>query len=69
LTNIQKQQLARKTKPFTLQKGIMYCMGQDNKFKCYVTTNATQMILLEFHEGFSGGHFVVNINAKKILEA
>jgi hypothetical protein len=68
LTNIQKQQLVRKEKPFTLQKGIFYRMGQD-KFRCYVTTNETQMILRELHEGFGGGHFVVDITAKKIFDA
>jgi hypothetical protein len=44
-------------------------MGQDNKFRHYVTTNETQMILQEFHERFGGGHFATNIIAKKILDA
>jgi hypothetical protein len=38
LTNTQKQRLTKKAKPFTLHKGIMYRMGQDNIFKCCVTT-------------------------------
>ncbi len=44
-------------------------MGQDNKFRCYVTINETQMVLWELHEGFGGGHFVVDITAKKIFDA
>jgi len=39
LTNTHKQHLIRKAEPFTLQKGILYHMGQDNK-QC-VTTNET----------------------------
>jgi hypothetical protein len=39
LTSIKKQWLAKRTKPFTLQKGILYCMGQDNQFRCCVTKN------------------------------
>jgi hypothetical protein len=31
LNLILKQKLARKAKPFTLKKGIMYIVGQDNK--------------------------------------
>jgi hypothetical protein len=42
-------------------------MGQSNKFKRCVTIDEGQMILREFHEGFGGGHFVVDITAKKIL--
>jgi hypothetical protein len=41
LTNIQKQQLAKKKKLLTLQKGVLYHMGQDNIFRCCVTTNET----------------------------
>jgi hypothetical protein len=41
-------------------------MGQNNKFTCCVTIDEAQKILQELHEGFSGGHFTVDI-AKKIL--
>ncbi len=44
-------------------------MGQDNKFRHCVTTNEAQMILWELHEGISGGHFAMDINVKKILDA
>jgi len=42
-------------------------MGQDNKFKCCVTTYETQMILLELHERMSGAHFAMDVITKKIL--
>ncbi len=67
LTNIHKQWLARRVKPFILQKGI-YHMGQYNKFRCCVTIDEAYKILRELHEGFSGGHFAANITAKKILD-
>ncbi len=67
LTNTHKQWLTRITEPFTLQKGIIYCMGQDNKQ--YVTTIEVQTILWELHEGFGGSHFASNITAKKIFDA
>ncbi len=67
LTNTHKQQLTRTVEAFTLQKGILYCMGQDNKH-C-VTTNETQMILWELHEGFGRGHFALNIITKNIFDA
>jgi hypothetical protein len=44
-------------------------MGQDKKFKRYVTINETQMILQKLHEGFGGGHFAANIITKKIFYA
>ncbi len=33
-----------------------------------VTTNEAQKILHELHEGFTNGHFIANIIAKKILD-
>jgi hypothetical protein len=44
-------------------------MGQDNKFKCYVTIYETQMILLELHERMSGAHFASDVITKKIIGA
>jgi hypothetical protein len=44
-------------------------MGQNNKFKCCVTTDETQMILLELHEIMSGTHFATYVITKKILGA
>jgi len=44
-------------------------MGQDNKFKCCVTTDETQMILLELHEIMNGAHFATDVITKKILGA
>jgi hypothetical protein len=32
-----------------------------------VTTIEAQKIMQKLHEGFVGGHFLVDINAKKIL--
>jgi hypothetical protein len=42
-------------------------MGQNNKFTCCVTIGETQKMLQELHEGFGGGHFAIDIIAKKIL--
>jgi hypothetical protein len=43
-------------------------MGQDNKFRCYVTTHEAHKILQEFHDKFVSGHFIANIATKKILD-
>jgi hypothetical protein len=58
----------KKVEPFILQKGILYRMGQDNRFRYCVTIDETQMILQEFNETISGAHFVVDIIKKKILD-
>jgi hypothetical protein len=34
-----------------------------------LTTSKTHIILRELHEGMARGHFVADINAKKILDA
>jgi hypothetical protein len=69
LTNIHKQWLVRRAKTFTLQKGILYRMGQDNRFRRYVTINEAHTIVWELNEGIGGGHFVMDITTKKILDA
>jgi hypothetical protein len=61
--------LAKKAKPFTLKEGIMYRVGQDNRMCRCLTTSKAQIVLKELHEGVSGGHFTVDITAKKILDA
>jgi hypothetical protein len=47
---------------------ILYWMGKDNKFQCYVTTHEAHKILREFHDKFVSGHFIANIATKKILD-
>jgi phenolic acid decarboxylase len=69
LTNIHKQWLVRRGKTFTLQKGILYRMGQDNRFRHYATIDEAHTIVWELHEGIGGGHFVMDITTKKILDA
>jgi hypothetical protein len=44
-------------------------MGQNNKFRHYVTIGEAHIILWEFHEGIGGGHLVMDIIAKKIFDA
>jgi hypothetical protein len=44
-------------------------MGQDNRFRCCVTTYEAQTILWEHHQGIGGGHFAIDITTKKILDA
>jgi len=65
LNLVQKQKLAKKAKPFTLNEGIMYKMGQNKIMGRYLTTSKTQIILKELHEGVARGHFATNIMAKK----
>jgi hypothetical protein len=43
-------------------------MGQNNIFRCCETIDETQKILGELHEGFGGGHFIVDTIAKKIID-
>jgi hypothetical protein len=53
--------LTRKAKPFTLKKGIMYKVGQDNKMCKCLTTSKTQIVLKELHEGMARRHFATYI--------
>jgi hypothetical protein len=64
-----KQKLVIKAQPFTLKKGIMYIVGQDNKMHKCLTTLEAHIVLKELHEKVVQGHFVVDIIAKKILNA
>jgi hypothetical protein len=43
-------------------------MGQDNRFRCYVTIDEAHTIIWELHERIGGGHFIVDITAKKIFD-
>ncbi len=49
-----------------IHDGILYQMGQDNKFRRCVTTYEAQKIMRELHEGFMGGYFTIDITTKKI---
>jgi len=44
-------------------------MGQDNRFRRYVTIDEAHTIVWELNEGIGGGHFVMDITTKKILDA
>jgi hypothetical protein len=65
----QKQKLAKKIEPFILKEEIMYRVGQDNKLRRCFTTSKAQIVFKELHQGMVGGHFVIDITAKKILDA
>jgi len=45
---VQKQKLVKKVKPFTLKKGIMYKVGQDNKMCRYLTTSEAQIVFKSY---------------------
>jgi hypothetical protein len=61
--------LARKAKPFNLNKIILYRVGQDNKMcRCLITSEA-HIVLKELHEGMAKGHFATNITTNKIMDA
>jgi hypothetical protein len=47
---------------------ILYWMGQNNKFRCYVIIHEAHKILQEFHDKFVSGQFLANIATKKILD-
>ncbi len=64
----QKQKFAIKVEPFTLKEEIMYRVGQDNIMRKCLTTSEAQILLKEPHEGVVGGHFFIDIIAKKILD-
>jgi hypothetical protein len=42
---------------------------QNDSFLQVLTTSETQIVLKELHEGVIRRHFVVDITAKKILDA
>jgi hypothetical protein len=56
-------------KPFTLNEGIMYRVGQDNKMCRCLTTSKAHSVFKELHERVVKGHFTTNIIAKKNLGA
>jgi len=60
--------LVRRAKPFTLKNGELYKMGQDNRLQQCLTTIEAQMVMKELHEGPLGGHFVIKITQRKILD-
>jgi len=43
-------------------------MGQDNRLQQCLTTIEAQMVMKELHEGPLGGHFVIEITQRKILD-
>ncbi len=47
----------------------MYKVGQDNKMCRCLTTSEAHIVLKELCEGVVGGHFVIDITEKKILDA
>jgi hypothetical protein len=47
----------------------MYKVGQDNRMHICLTTSKAYIILKELHEKVAGRHFVMDIIAKKILDA
>jgi hypothetical protein len=63
----QKQKLAKNVEPFTFKLGIMFKVGQNNKMYRCLTTLKAHIVLKELHERMVGGHFAIDINAKKIL--
>jgi hypothetical protein len=65
---VQKQKLVKKVKPFTLKKGIMYKVGQDNKMCRYLTTSEAQIVFKELHGVAKEDIFFANILTKQILD-
>jgi hypothetical protein len=60
--------LIEKIEPFTLKKGELYKMGQDNRlWRCLITTKI-QMEMRKLHEGLAWRHFAIEITQRKILD-
>jgi hypothetical protein len=68
LATWQKQQLARKAKPFIMNKDVLYKMRQNNKLRWCLSIIQGQKAMKELHDGTIGGHFVTKIIQKKILD-
>jgi len=49
LTTSQRRCLAQRTKPFMLQKGVLYKFGQDNRFFEVLQLKHVSTILQELH--------------------
>jgi len=45
----QRQYLARRTKPFVFQKGVLYVFGQNNKFCLVLQLEHVPIVLQELH--------------------
>jgi hypothetical protein len=67
LSTWQKQQLARKAKPFIMNKNVLYKMRQNNRLRWCLLITQVQKVMKELHDGIIGGHFVTKITQKKIL--
>jgi hypothetical protein len=66
ITMLQHQNLTIRAKPFTIQNGILYRLGQDNKFN--ILSFEILIIVQEFHTWIAKGNFSINITYK-ILDA
>jgi len=63
----QKQQLAKRFEPSIMKKDVFstwWDMTTD-----WNNTSQPQKLMKELHEGIVGGHFVIEITPKKILDA
>jgi hypothetical protein len=66
--NIPKKILAKRTKPFVLQQGVLYRFGQHNWVHQLLQSKQMSTILQELHGSIVGGHFFYDIIVRKILD-
>jgi GGDEF domain-containing protein len=57
----QKQQLARRVKPFIMKNDVLCRMGQDNMLRRCLSTTEAQKVMKELHKGTIGEHFPIEI--------
>ncbi len=65
----QKRKLVQKTFPFTLQVRVIYQQGHDQVLRCYLHLEEILVIIKEMHNSVGGGHFLVDITNRKIMDA
>jgi hypothetical protein len=58
-----------KALPFTIINGQLYKQRQNQILHRFLHHDKISIILWEMHKGVSGGHFLVDITSRKVLDA
>jgi hypothetical protein len=65
----QKKQLVVHAADFSLIVGQLYKMGPDEILRRFVMEEELPLILIESHEGITGGHYAGKATTQKVLRA
>jgi hypothetical protein len=67
LSTVQKKSLVVRDTDYQVIAGHLYKMGADNILRRCVLEHERPIILVESHEGITGGYYVGKANEKKVF--